>query len=609
MEKNITLNFTGHTTDSSVNLQRHWAQKKIGELDMQFEKNKDLISSLSKRFSIVTRNTSLIVLETVNDYVQYEIEPPAELREEYDRMIKQRNSNELTRQESLLMETMTSMDALLNWWDKEYKPLITKTELPEKVTTTPIISPTQQQPQPDTGAAIIGFITGKVTDEKGRPIPAVTIYIKGGEQGTTSDANGNFKIGKTSNSPVLVFSALGMETKEINAGNNNIINAGLDSSNASLQEVIVTGFATTRKRSMTASVSTIQAESLSFSTNLEGKVPGILVTPSDNRIVMRGISSAAAQPVDKKEKPAIILKEWTPNRVYLKEIEKTKPANYYSKYLELRKEYLYTPTFYYDMAVFFFRQKDSVTGLRILSNIAELQFQDYELYKLLGFKLKQTGSYKEALHIFRKVLDWRTQEPQSYRDYGLALADAGYYQQAIDTLYTALTKTYTLDTKDMFDGIEEIIITEINQLIASQKGNLDLSHIDNKLVHPMPVDIRVVLNWNTKDTDIDLWVTDPNGEKSYYSHKETAGGGKFSEDQTEGYGPEQFLLKKAIKGKYKIEVDYYSDTQFKLSGPTTLMVEIFTHYGDVRQQRKILTLQLDKEEEKEGILVGEFNFQ
>lgn len=609
MEKNITLNFTEHTTDSSVNLQRHWAQKKIVELDMQFEKNKDLISSLGKRFSIVTRNTSLIVLETVNDYVQYEIEPPAELREEYDRMIKQRNSNELTRQESLLMETMTSMDALLNWWDKEYKPLITKTELPEKVTTTSLISPIQQQPQPDTAAAIIGFITGKVTDEKGRPIPAVTIYIKGCEQGTTSDANGNFKIGKTSNSPVLVFSTIGMETKEINAGDNSIINAGLDSSNASLQEVIVTGFATTRKRSMTASVSTIQAESLTFSTTLEGKVPGILVTPSDNRIVMRGISSVAAQPIDKKEKPAIILKEWTPNRVYLKEIEKTKPANYYSKYLELRKEYLYTPTFYYDMAVFFFRQKDSVTGLRILSNIAELQFQDHELYKLLGFKLKQTGSYKEALHIFRKVLDWRPQEPQSYRDYGLALADAGYYQQAIDTLYTALTKTYTLDTKDMFDGIEEIIITEINQLIASQKGKPDLSLIDNKLVHSMPVDIRVVLNWNTKDTDIDLWVTDPNGEKSYYSHKETAGGGKFSEDQTEGYGPEQFLLKKAIKGKYKIEVDYYSDTQFKLSGPTTLMVEIFTHYGDDRQQRKLLTLQMDKEEEKEGILVGEFNFQ
>lgn len=558
-EKTIVLDPARYMADSSANLQRLWAQKKIAELDMQYEKNKDIISSLGRRFSIVTRNTSLIVLETVNDYVQYKIEPPVELRREYDRMIKQRDANAQSSQGSLLVEAITAMDALRKWWDKDYTPLPAKTELGEKLTVTSVAASGQIQPQPDAAA-----IAGQTTDEKSSSI------------------------------------------EETDASTSTMVNARPDSSHGLLQEVVVTAFSTSRRRSLTGSVSTIQGETIINS--LQGRVPGVSISSANEKIIIRGTASNAGYTADGNGNPNIIVKEWTPDRVYLNEIKKTKPSGHYNKYLELRKEYLNTPSFYYDMAVFFVRQKDSVAGLKILSNIAELQFQDHELYKLLGFNLKQLGSYKEALYIFRKVLGWRPQEPQSYRDYGLALADAGYYQEALDTLYTALKKTYSPDIKDMFDGIEEIIVTEINQLVALQKGRLDLLKIDTTLVQAMPVDIRVVLNWNTKDTDIDLWVTDPDGEKSYYSHKETSGGGKFSEDQTEGYGPEQFLLKKAIPGKYKIEVDYYSDRQFKLSGPTTLMVEIFTHYGDDRQQRRVLTLQMDKEEEKEGILVGEFNF-
>ena len=123
----------------------------------------------------------------------------------------------------------------------------------------------------------------------------------------------------------------------------------------------------------------------------------------------------------------------------------------------------------------------------------------------------------------------------------------------------------------------------------------------------MPVDIRVVAAWNMDNTDMDLWVTDPNGEKCYYSHKSTDIGGHLSNDITQGYGPEQFLLKKAIKGKYKIEMNYYGDRQFKIAGPTTVMVEIYTHYGESRQERKIITLQMQKGQTG-GILIGEFNF-
>ena len=120
----------------------------------------------------------------------------------------------------------------------------------------------------------------------------------------------------------------------------------------------------------------------------------------------------------------------------------------------------------------------------------------------------------------------------------------------------------------------------------------------------MPADVRVVMNWNMNNTDIDLWVTDPNGEKCFYSHSTTEIGGRISEDFTEGFGPEQFMLKKGIKGKYKIQIDYYSDTQATLAGQTTIMAEIYLHYGTAKEERKIVTLQMQKDKEGE-VFIGE----
>lgn len=542
-ETTIVLDPLNYSADKKVNLGRHWAQKKIAELDMQYEKNKDIISSTGKHFSIVTRNTSLIVLETISDYVQYKIEPPAELRQEYDRVIKQRAAQQ-DNGESLMAETRKALDELRQWWDKDFKPLYKIVDLtPEPATNV--------QPRPHHHIA-----DSAQTKEIGLP-PAST-------------------------------------------------HARTDAAGTLLEEVVVTAFGTTRRRSVTGSVSVIREDRIV--NGLQGRVAGVSISPGTQNIVVRGIGDNAGFVPGGNETPGIRVREWTPDRDYLAEMKKTKSSGQYRQYLKLRSQYLFTPSFYYDMAGFFFRQKDSVIGLQILSNIAELEFQDHELYKLLGFTLKQIGNYKDAVFVFKKVLTWRPQEPQSYRDYGLALADAGHYQQALDTLYAALTETYDADVKEIFAGIEETIITEINHLIAANKNQLDLSNIDTALIQAMPVDVRVVLNWNSKDTDIDLWVTDPNGEKCYYSHKITSGGAKLSGDQTDGYGPEQFLLKKAVPGKYKIEVDYYSDNQFKLSGPTTLIVEIYTHYGGPRQQRRLLTLQMDKETKKTGILVGEFDF-
>lgn len=529
LEKIVRLNYSKQQT-TQINLQRFWAQQKIAELDLQYEKYKDDISSLGRQYSIVTRNTSLMVLETVEDYVRYKIEPPAELRKQYYAILKERKNEEM-KEEMKGYDIFTSFKNLFEWWKPASQKVVSKF-------TPPRVEADSQ----------IGMI-----NQNGR-----------------SDVNPPPRQ---------------EESKEV------------------LEEVVVTAQGQQRQaKELGYSISTVQSQPISNA--LAGKVSGLNVTSNYmSEVVVTGLG------VKKVPGASILVADWTPDRPYLAAIEQEEPANFYSKYIELRKEFISTPTFYFDMAGFFFRKKDKATAIKVLSNIAELNIEDHELYIMLGFKLKEAGDYTNALFIFKKVLDWRPHEPQSYRHYALALADAGRWQQAADTLYAGLNKEYPEDIISNYDGIQDVMMMELNNLLVQHKDRIKTGLYDKKIIAVMPVNIRVVLNWNRNNTDIDLWVTDPKGEKCFFGNSKTINGALISNDMTEGYGPEQLMVRKALKGKYKIQVHYYGDDQVTLTGPSTIMVEIFTRYNSGKEERKIITMQMENEDENDGVFVGEFNFE
>jgi hypothetical protein len=69
--------------------------------------------------------------------------------------------------------------------------------------------------------------------------------------------------------------------------------------------------------------------------------------------------------------------------------------------------------------------------------------------------------------------------------------------------------------------------------------------------------LRATLTWNTSGTDVDFWMTDPNGEKCYYAHRNTASGLVLDVDDTNGYGPENITTQVTIPGDYLVQVHYY----------------------------------------------------
>lgn len=146
-------------------------------------------------------------------------------------------------------------------------------------------------------------VTGTVTGSDDRQaIPSVSVMIKGSRQGTQTDANGKFSINAAS-TDVLVFTYVGYITQEVTVGTKSAFNVELKSASAKLDEVVVVGYGTQSRRSVTGSIAKLDTEVLenaprsNVGSALQGTVSGLQVVAATGQpgaspvILLRGGAS------------------------------------------------------------------------------------------------------------------------------------------------------------------------------------------------------------------------------------------------------------------------------------------------------------------------------
>lgn len=105
-------------------------------------------------------------------------------------------------------------------------------------------------------------ITGKVTDEKGNTLPGVTVLIKGTSIGVSTDAEGKYTLSLPAGKHVLLFSMVGMQTKEVPVGSSDQINIVMQEEVSEMEEVVVTGYFTRKRESYTGVATSFKGEEL-----------------------------------------------------------------------------------------------------------------------------------------------------------------------------------------------------------------------------------------------------------------------------------------------------------------------------------------------------------
>lgn len=290
---------------------------------------------------------------------------------------------------------------------------------------------------------------------------------------------------------------------------------------------------------------------------------------------------------------SIKLNRWTSGADYLKEIEAAKDKAQ-ERYLELRAKNADNLGFFVDCADYFARSGQKEFAVRVVSNLAEMQLENRMLLRVLGYNLKYLGELDAAETVFRKVLELAPEEPQSYRDLALVLAAAGRWQDAADMMMLAIVKK----PDGRFKDVELIAITELNNFIVKAKcAGIEVKDVDKRLVHPLEMDLRVTIGWDTDMSDMDLHTIDPTGEECFYQHRLTTNGGRNSFDITQGYGPEEFMVRNALNGDYRIRTHYYGQRAQKMIGPVTLYAEIVTDFGRPEEKCETLMFRLATRDE------------
>lgn len=147
-------------------------------------------------------------------------------------------------------------------------------------------------------------ISGKITDGKDLPLPAISIVVKQTNKGTTTDADGKFQIAVPAKATLIISSA-GFKSQTIQVGASTEITVKMEEDIARLDEVVVTGLATTvKRRNLANAVATISSKQLSgtapaqtFDAALNGKIPGAYINANSGApgggisVKLRGVTS------------------------------------------------------------------------------------------------------------------------------------------------------------------------------------------------------------------------------------------------------------------------------------------------------------------------------
>lgn len=132
-------------------------------------------------------------------------------------------------------------------------------------------------------------IKGKVVDTTGQPLPGVTVFFKGTTGGTITNVDGTYSLPVNANAKVLVFSFVGMETKEITISNQSEVNVTMEENTIGIDEVVAIGYGVQKKESLTGAISGVNSEDLdrvhatTVSSALAGKLAGVSFRMPDGR--------------------------------------------------------------------------------------------------------------------------------------------------------------------------------------------------------------------------------------------------------------------------------------------------------------------------------------
>jgi len=163
------------------------------------------------------------------------------------------------------------------------------------------------------------------------------------------------------------------------------------------------------------------------------------------------------------------------------------------------------------------------------------------------------------------------------------------FKRAIELLKTVIEREWDI----RFNQIGLTAIMDMNRIFSLSEHNSVKKvryPLDSRFIMPFEVDIRVTLSWDLDNTDVDLYVEEPQtyGEICFSFNNRTKIGGLLTKDFTNGYGPEEYLLKKAPRGTFKVLAKLNTE-QVK---NCIVCIRIYTNFGRPQLEKEKVVVKM-----------------
>ncbi len=191
---------------------------------------------------------------------------------------------------------------------------------------------------------------------------------------------------------------------------------------------------------------------------------------------------------------------------------------------------------------------------RLLSCAVELAENNTKALRAVAFAAMRYGLIDLAVLLARRVLELRAEEPQSWRDLACFLLASSQSEsaraEALALLETVLTRKWSI----RFNLIEMPVLLDYNR-VAKLLGTH--ARAKNEWLFECELDLRVTLSWDSDLCDVELHVLEPSGVCCTPFNNLTPIGGLNGKNFTNGYGPNEYVLRRAISGTYRISAKLF----------------------------------------------------
>ena len=314
------------------------------------------------------------------------------------------------------------------------------------------------------------------------------------------------------------------------------------------------------------------------------------------------VTSSRVQP----SAPAVSIEAWQPDREYLRAFDAA-PARFDERFAEAESEAGGVPAFYLDSAEWLRRHGRTMDAVQVVLSALELPAANATTLGIVADRLERYGAIDRAIELRERQAALEPDRPQPRRLLALALSTRAATRPAtaladLARAVALLREVAVMPLDQRWDGIDLVALMEANALLPRLKRLGGSSPLEPALTALLDTDIRVVVDWTTDATDLDLWVDEPGGERAIYNHPRTATGGHLSNDMTAGFGPEEYFLHRAPAGEYVVRANVYNADRLDPNGLSLLTAHLFRDFGRATQQVEAVDIELKRDEHGEKMI-------